>query len=68
LGHVDGKPVRTPVIIGPSDDTYSEVIKKFAPNTNTNAWPSFDGTERVYVGNLEILGEGQPAAAEGSRG
>ena len=27
---VDGKPVRTPVIIGTSDDTHTEVLKKFA--------------------------------------
>ena len=26
---VDGKPVRTPVIVGPSDDTHTEVIKKY---------------------------------------
>ena len=36
---VDGKPVRTPVIIGPSDDTHTEIIKKFVPNANTNDWP-----------------------------
>ena len=27
---VDGKPVRTPVIIGPSDDTHTEVLKKYS--------------------------------------
>ena len=36
---VDGKPVRTPVIVGPSDDTHTEVIKKFVANANTNDWP-----------------------------
>ena len=36
---VDGKPVRTPVIIGSSDDTHTEVLKKFAPGANTNDWP-----------------------------
>ncbi len=29
---VDGKPVRTPVIIGPSDDTHTEVLKKYVAN------------------------------------
>ena len=52
---VDGKPVRTPVIIGPSDDTHTEVLKKFSTAASTNDWPEFDGTERVMTGNLEIL-------------
>jgi HlyD family secretion protein len=52
---VDGKPVRTPVIIGPSDDTHTEVLKKFSTAASTNDWPEFDGTERVLTGNLEIL-------------
>ncbi len=54
---VDGKPVRTPVIIGPSDDTHTEVLKKYSSATaTTNDWPEFDGTERVLSGSLEILG------------
>jgi HlyD family secretion protein len=52
---VDGKPVRTPVIIGPSDDTRTEIIKKFVPNANTNDWPTFDGTENILVGNMDAL-------------
>jgi RND family efflux transporter MFP subunit len=63
---IDGKPVRTPVLIGPSDDTYTEVLKKFSPNANTNAWPEFDGTERVLAGNLDLLAESQPAPAKGA--
>jgi RND family efflux transporter MFP subunit len=31
---IDGKPVRTPVIIGPSDDTRTEVLRKYAPGFN----------------------------------
>jgi HlyD family secretion protein len=61
---VDGKPVRTPVIIGPSDDTRTEVLKKYSPESNTNAWPEFDGSERVLVGNLDVLSEGQTASAK----
>ncbi len=52
---VDGKPVRTPVIVGPSDDTHTEVLRKFSTAANTVDWPEFDGTERVMTGNLEIL-------------
>ena len=59
---VDGKPVRTPVIIGPSDDMYTEVIKKFSTAPSTNDWPTFDGTERVLAGNLEILKESKQTA------
>ena len=62
---VDGKPTRTPVIIGASDDTHTEVLKKYAPGSNTNAWPGFDGTERVLAGNLDVLAEDQSAAAKG---
>ena len=63
---VDGKPVRTPVIIGPSDDTYTEVLRKYGPTANTNDWPNFDGTERVFAGNLDVL-EAEAAAARGGR-
>ena len=52
---VNGKPVRTPVIIGPSDDTHTEVLKKFMANTNTNDWPTFDGSEKIMVGDLDTL-------------
>jgi HlyD family secretion protein len=52
---VSGKPVRTPVIVGPSDDTHTEVVKKFVPNTNTNDWPVFDGSEKIMVGNMDTL-------------
>jgi multidrug resistance efflux pump len=64
---VDGKPVRTPVIIGASDGTHTEVLKKFAPGANTNDWPEFDGTERVLAGNLDILAQAQPVTAEGGQ-
>ncbi len=64
---VDGKPVRTPVIIGPSDDTHTEVTQKYSPVANTNAWPLFDGTETVLVGNLDVLAEGQTTSEDGQR-
>jgi hypothetical protein len=41
--------------VGPSDDTHTEVIKKFVANANTNDWPDFDGTEKILVGNLDTL-------------
>jgi multidrug efflux pump subunit AcrA (membrane-fusion protein) len=66
---VDGKPVRTPVIVGGSDDTHTEILKKYVLRSrddpayaNTNAWPTFDGTEQVLAGNIDVLDAGQPAA------
>ena len=64
---VDGKPVRTPVIIGLSDDTHTEVLKKYSPDSNTNDWPPFDGTERVLAGNLDVLAESQSSSAKGGQ-
>jgi multidrug efflux pump subunit AcrA (membrane-fusion protein) len=64
----DGKPVRTPVIVGIADDVSTEVLKKSPPTanagSNTNVWPDFDGSERIFAGNLDVL-EAQAAAAEG---
>jgi RND family efflux transporter MFP subunit len=64
---VDGKPARTPVIIGTSDDTRTEVLRKYAPGTNTYEWPQFDGTELVYAGSLDLLAESQPATTQGGK-
>jgi multidrug efflux pump subunit AcrA (membrane-fusion protein) len=61
---VDGKPVRTQVIIGLSDDTYTELRRKSVPDKTSDAWPTFDGTEQVLAGNLEILDEGQARSPE----
>ena len=61
---VGGKPVRTQVIIGPSDDTHTEVLKKYSTASSTNDWPEFDGTERVLTGNLEILAASTSKTAE----
>jgi RND family efflux transporter MFP subunit len=61
---IDGKPVRTPVIIGPSDDRYTELIRKGAPGSDTYDWPTFDGSERVLAGNLDIIAAGQAATVD----
>jgi RND family efflux transporter MFP subunit len=63
----DGKPVRTQVLIGPSDDTHIEVLKKRPSdptNINTNDWPEFDGTENILIGNLDVLAERQASPAK----
>jgi RND family efflux transporter MFP subunit len=64
---VNEKPVRTPVIIGPSDDTYTEVVKKYSEAANTNDWPLFDGSEQVLVGNLDVLAERETSNAMGAK-
>ena len=68
---IDGKPVRTAVIIGPSDDTHTEVLKKYVPGApnnpplaNTNEWPEFDGTEHVMIGSFDVLSESQAASTQ----
>ena len=67
---IDGKPLRTAVIVGPSDDTHTEVIKKYVPGAsnnpplaNTNDWPTFDGTEQVLIGSLDVLAGEQSGSA-----
>ncbi len=71
---IDGKPVRTPVIVGPSDDTYTEILRKYVPGdpknppyANTVDWPTLDGTENVLVGNLDILNQRVEAAKKAAR-
>jgi multidrug efflux pump subunit AcrA (membrane-fusion protein) len=65
---IDGKPVRTPVIVGPSDDTHTQIVKKFVPNANTNDWPVFDGTEKILVGNMDALAAATQASAPKTKG
>jgi multidrug efflux pump subunit AcrA (membrane-fusion protein) len=60
-----GKPIRTPVIVGTADDMYTEVLRKAppTPNSNTYIWPMFDGSERIFAGNLDVL-EAEASAAK----
>jgi multidrug efflux pump subunit AcrA (membrane-fusion protein) len=61
----DGKPVPTPVIVGASDDVYTEILRK-APQkalANTYDWPMIDGSERIFAGNLDVL-EAQATATK----
>jgi RND family efflux transporter MFP subunit len=60
---VDAKPVRTPIFVGPSDDRYTQVLRKYSPLFDTSAWPLFDGTEEVLAGNLDVLAQQQAANA-----
>jgi multidrug resistance efflux pump len=71
---IDGKPVRISVIIGPSDDTYTEILRKYVPGdprnppyANTVDWPTLDGTENILVGNLDILNQQQADSSRGGR-
>ena len=59
---INNKLARVPVIVGPSDDTYTEILRKYVPGdpknppyANTVDWPTLDGTEDVLVGNLDVL-------------
>ncbi len=60
------------MIVGPSDDTYTEILRKFVtgdpknpPLANTVDWPTFDGTEQVLIGNLDVLAGSQANSAQG---
>jgi hypothetical protein len=71
---IDGKPVRTAVIIGPSDDAHTEILRKYVPGdprnpplANTVDWPTFDGTEQVLVGNLDVIPGSQADSAKSAR-
>jgi HlyD family secretion protein len=61
---VDGKPVRTPVLIGPSDDLYTEVLRRRIPGSQADEWVPFDGSEHVYIGGLDALADGQSSLAK----
>jgi multidrug efflux pump subunit AcrA (membrane-fusion protein) len=61
---IEGKTVRVPVIVGPSDDTYTEILRKYVPGdprnppeANTVDWPKLEGTEEILVGNLDVLNQ-----------
>ena len=61
---IKGKLLRVPVIVGPSDDTYTEILRKYVPGdprnppqANTVDWPLLDGTEEILVGNLDVLNQ-----------
>jgi hypothetical protein len=65
---LNGKPVRTPVIIGVSDDSFTEVLRKYDKAiTSTYDWPELDGSERVFAGNLDVLEAEATATAKASK-
>ena len=42
-----GKVVRTPVLIGPSDDRYTEILRKKGGDGRGEDWVAPDGTEQL---------------------
>jgi hypothetical protein len=44
---VDGQVVRTPVSIGPSDDRFTEILRKKARANQSEDWVTPDGTEQL---------------------
>jgi multidrug efflux pump subunit AcrA (membrane-fusion protein) len=72
---IKGKTVRVPVIVGPSDDSYTEILRKYVPGdprnppyANTVDWPILDGTEEILVGNLDILNQEVAGSRSGGAG
>jgi HlyD family secretion protein len=62
----DGKPVRTQVLVGLSADDQTEVLRKRVPHSGPDDWAEFDGTERIFSGNLDALNAASAAGASGS--
>jgi multidrug efflux pump subunit AcrA (membrane-fusion protein) len=58
--HENGKAVKLPVQLGIDDGNWVEVIQK----RSGDKWVSWDGTERVLVGELSQLSDGEPVREE----
>jgi multidrug efflux pump subunit AcrA (membrane-fusion protein) len=53
---IDGKTVRTPVLIGPSDDRFTEILRKKAKADQGEDWITPDGTE--LLASTDAAGSG----------
>jgi multidrug efflux pump subunit AcrA (membrane-fusion protein) len=62
----DGKPVRTQILVGLSANDQTELLRKRIPNSGPDDWAEFDGTERIFSGNLDALNAASQAGASGS--
>ena len=58
---VDGKAVRTPVLIGPSDDRYTEILRKRNPNGQGEDWVMPTGGEVVARSDGSVKPSGSPS-------
>jgi HlyD family secretion protein len=47
----DGKSIKTPIMAGASDGTWTEIVKKYVHGR----WEPFTGTEQVIIGDLSHL-------------
>ncbi|WP_165066442.1 efflux RND transporter periplasmic adaptor subunit [Paludisphaera rhizosphaerae] len=57
---INGKIIRTPVLVGPSDDQYTEILRKRPPGAPPEGWTMLDGDEVVVV-NATKSGMDKPA-------
>ena len=57
---IDGKARQADVQVGPSDDRYTEILRKHAPDTPGDRWVAVDGTEPILVGSMDAMADGQP--------
>ena len=57
-----GKSVRTPVLIGPSDDAYTEILRKRPLGSEADAWVPLDGKERIVIGSFDAMASASPGA------
>jgi RND family efflux transporter MFP subunit len=67
----DGRAIRTEIRTGVSDGDWIEVTNRQRPRTSGTevAWEPIQGSERIILGDLSILADGQPVeVAPASRG
>ena len=68
---IEGKARMTPVQVGPSDDRFTEVLRKKPPGTQGDEFVDVDGTEQVVIGSLDAMTDGitlpPPAPAKDSK-
>jgi HlyD family secretion protein len=64
---IDGKARRLDVQVGPSDDRYTEILRKHTPGTPDDRWAAIDGTEPALVGSMDAMADGQPVPSAKTR-
>jgi len=62
----NGKASRTQIQIGVTDGSWTEVVKKesYPTNGQSGTWQDFDGSEKVIVGDLSEISDGERVALD----
>ncbi|HEX3601401.1 MAG TPA: efflux RND transporter periplasmic adaptor subunit [Lacipirellulaceae bacterium] len=62
----NGKALRTQIQTGVTDGNWTEVVKKesYPTNAQSGTWQEFDGSEKVIVGDLSEISDGEQVALD----